>query len=111
MSSSPTPSKILLFGATGVIGKFILQQLIDASPAFEKIGIFTSPGTAQNKGEELAKLKVKSVEVVVGDVNSESDVKKAFEGVFRLAFLLPHPTMHAHLALLDSGVQQLQMLT
>jgi FlaA1/EpsC-like NDP-sugar epimerase len=110
MSSSPTPSKILLFGATGVIGKFILEQLIDANPAFEKIGIFTSPGTAQNKGEDLAKLKEKGVEVVVGDVNSESDVKKAFEGVFT-SVPLQHPTMHSHLALLDSGVQNLQMLT
>jgi uncharacterized protein YbjT (DUF2867 family) len=91
MSSSPTPSKILLFGATGVIGKFILEQLIDASPAFKKIGIFTSPGTAQSKGEDLAKFKDKGVEVVVGDVNSESDVKRAFEGVFRLAFLAQYP--------------------
>ena len=80
--SSPTPSKILLFGATGVIGKYILEQLIEAKPAFEKIGIFTSPGTAEKKSEDIKKLKEKGVEVVVGDVNSESDVKKAFEGRF-----------------------------
>jgi len=78
--SSPTPSKILLFGATGVIGKYILEQLIEANPAFEKIGIFTSPGTVEKKSEDLKKLKEKGVEVVIGDVNSESDVKKAFEG-------------------------------
>jgi uncharacterized protein YbjT (DUF2867 family) len=80
--SSPTPSKILLFGATGVIGKYILEQLIEANPAFEKIGIFTSPGTVEKKSEDLEKLKEKGVEVVVGDVNSESDVKKAFEGTY-----------------------------
>jgi len=80
--SSPSPSKILLFGATGVIGKYILEQLIEAKPAFEKVGIFTSPGTAETKKEDLEKLKEKGVKVVIGDVNSDSDVKKAFEGEF-----------------------------
>jgi nucleoside-diphosphate-sugar epimerase len=80
--SSLNPSKILLFGATGVIGKYILEQLIEAKPAFEKVGIFTSPGTAETKKEDLEKLKEKGVKVVIGDVNSDSDVKKAFEGEF-----------------------------
>jgi nucleoside-diphosphate-sugar epimerase len=80
--SSPNPSKILLFGATGVIGKYILEQLIEAKPAFERVGIFTSPGTAETKKEDLEKLKEKGVKVVIGDVNSDSDVKKAFEGEF-----------------------------
>ncbi|KAF2795981.1 isoflavone reductase family protein [Melanomma pulvis-pyrius CBS 109.77] len=79
MATSPVPSKILLFGATGVIGKFILEQLIEAKPAFEKIGIFTSPGTAEKKADAIKKLKERGVEVVVGDVNSEEDVKKAYE--------------------------------
>lgn len=87
MAPSPTPSKILVFGATGVIGKFILEQLISAKPAFEKIGIFTSPGTSEKKSEELAQLRKKGVEVVVGDVHSESEVKKAFEGTCRRVFL------------------------
>jgi thioester reductase-like protein len=30
------PKKILLFGATGVIGKYILQELYNARSSFEK---------------------------------------------------------------------------
>ncbi|KAF2175382.1 NAD(P)-binding protein, partial [Zopfia rhizophila CBS 207.26] len=74
------PKNIFLFGATGVIGKYILAALIDAKLSFDKIGIFTSPGTAQNKAAEIQKLKEKGVEVVVGDVNSEEDVMAAYKG-------------------------------
>ena len=82
--TSPVPSKVLLFGATGVIGKYILSSLVGAKPAFEKVGIFTSPGTEEKKGHEIKKLKEKGVEIVVGDVNDEGHVKKAFEGKFIL---------------------------
>lgn len=102
MATSPVPSKILLFGATGVIGKFILEQLIEAKPAFEKIGIFTSPGTAEKKADAIKKLKERGVEVVVGDVNAEEDVKKAYECKFSLAFIAQyqrHLSLHQHLHL------------
>jgi aspartate-semialdehyde dehydrogenase len=74
------PKKILLFGATGVIGEYILQALIDEKASFEKIGIFTSPGTAEKKKETIEALKNQGVHVIVGDVNNEGDVKKAYEG-------------------------------
>ncbi|KAF2714067.1 NAD(P)-binding protein [Pleomassaria siparia CBS 279.74] len=81
MADSPTPSKmILLFGGTGLIGRYILASLVSANPPFEKIAIFTSPDTAENKSADIAKLKEKGVQVVIGHVNSEEDVKKAFEG-------------------------------
>ncbi|KAJ4290907.1 hypothetical protein N0V90_010103 [Kalmusia sp. IMI 367209] len=76
----PTPSKILVFGATGVIGKYILHALINAQSNFDKIGIFTSPGTAEKKKSEIDALREKGVDVAVGDVESEADVKKAYEG-------------------------------
>jgi uncharacterized protein YbjT (DUF2867 family) len=79
-SDPPLPKKILLFGATGVIGKYILDALITSASSFEKIGIFTSPGTAEKKKADLDALKQKGVEVVVGDVNSEEDVKTAYQG-------------------------------
>ena len=75
-----TPSSILIFGATGVIGKFIIEQLIAAKSNFSRIAIFTSRGTVENKKDEIGRLKEQGVEVVVGDVTNESDVRKAFEG-------------------------------
>lgn len=86
------PKKILLFGATGVIGKFIVQALVDDKASFEKIGIFTSPGTAEKKKSDLDALKAEGVEVVVGDVNSEADVTKAYEG--RSSLRLPWDLGH-----------------
>lgn len=80
MTSAPVPTKILLFGATGVIGKHILEQLINAKPAFEKIGIFTSPGTVESKKKELDALQGRGVDVVVGDMTAAADVKEAYQG-------------------------------
>lgn len=74
------PKKILVFGATGVIGKYIISGLIDAKASFEKVGIFTSPATVENKKAEIAALKDKGVEVLVGNVESEADVTKAYDG-------------------------------
>ena len=82
---APLPKKILLFGATGVIGKYILNALVASKDSFEKIGIFTSPGTAEKKKADLDELKQKGVEVVVGDVNAEEDVKEAYQSEFILS--------------------------
>lgn len=84
MSENPAPKKILLFGGTGVIGKFILASLTEADPPFEKVGIFTSPNTLQSKAVQIEELKKKGVEIVVGDVNSEDDVAKAYRGKLSL---------------------------
>lgn len=79
---TPVPKKLLLFGATGVIGKYILQVLVEEKASFEKIGIFTSPSTVEKKKSDIDALKAEGIEVVVGDVNSEEDVAKAYEGKF-----------------------------
>ncbi len=75
-----TPHNILIFGATGVIGKFITEQLIAAKSNFNRIAVFTSPGTVENKKDEIEKLKGQGLEVIVGDVTSESDVRGAYKG-------------------------------
>lgn len=83
-TEAPVPKRILLFGATGVIGKYILQELVAAKNSFEKIAIFTSPGTADKKKEEVDTLREKGVEVIVGDVHNEGQVAKVYEGKFSL---------------------------
>ncbi|KAK7192849.1 NAD(P)-binding protein [Paraphaeosphaeria sporulosa] len=67
---APLPKKILVFGATGVIGKYIISGLVDAKASVEKIGIFTLPTTVENQ----------DVEVLVGNVESEADVTRAYDG-------------------------------
>jgi uncharacterized protein YbjT (DUF2867 family) len=74
------PKKVLVFGATGLIGQHIIREIYNARSSFEKIGFFTSESTANNKSEELSDWKEKGVEVIVGDVKSEDDIAKAYEG-------------------------------
>ena len=71
-------SKIVLFGATGLIGTHILDAILGADPPFEKVGIFTSPGTAESKSELIQDLKAKGVEIHVGDFENAEDVSKAY---------------------------------
>lgn len=79
--SPPLPKKILVFGATGVIGKYIIRELVNAWSSFEKIGFFTSRQNAVTKSSELDGWRDAVVETIVGDVTSEADVKKAYEGM------------------------------
>ncbi|PTB64941.1 NAD(P)-binding protein [Trichoderma citrinoviride] len=75
------PLHILAFGATGNIGKHIVNQLIRANPPFPKISIFTSANTVSNKPELLARWKDAGISVIVGDITSSADVKNAYQGV------------------------------
>jgi nucleoside-diphosphate-sugar epimerase len=78
--SSPLPKRILVFGATGVIGKYIIREIVNGRSSFEKIGLFTSPLTAETKSSELDVWRGAGVEVIVGDVTSEADIKEVYEG-------------------------------
>lgn len=82
-----TPANLLIFGATGVIGKFIAEQIIAAKSNFRRIAIFTSPGTVEKKSDEIEKLKAEGVEVIAGDVTNEKDVRSAYEGECELTTL------------------------
>ncbi|ORY00910.1 isoflavone reductase family protein [Clohesyomyces aquaticus] len=101
MVEASIPKKILLFGATGVIGKDIVDALVEAQSSFEKIGIFTSPGTAKSKADFIEKLKNSGVEVVVGDVNSAADVSKAYEGYDTVISVLGRNVLLAQVPLLS----------
>jgi len=71
---------LLLLGATGYIGTYILEQIINAKSSFGRIAIFTSPKTAETKAELLGKLKGQGVEVIIGDTGNDGELLKAFEG-------------------------------
>lgn len=74
------PQNLLLFGATGTIGIFILDAILAARSNFNRVAIFTSPNTTEQKKPQLEKLKQQGVEIIVGNVEDEQAVQAAYEG-------------------------------
>jgi FlaA1/EpsC-like NDP-sugar epimerase len=74
------PQNLLIIGATGVIGKPITRAIVDAKDAFGRIAVLTSENTIQNKESEIKELEKSGVEVLIGDITKEEDVKKAYNG-------------------------------
>lgn len=72
--------KLLIFGATGLIGSRIAQEIVRNKDKFDRVAIFTSKGTSESKASELEKLKSEGVEIIIGDVTNSNDVTKAYEG-------------------------------
>ena len=79
--ASFTASKILIFGGTGTIGRYITSALLGAKPAFQQLVLFTSPNSAKEKAQQLEKWKADGLSIVVGDLTSEADVTAAYKGV------------------------------
>jgi aspartate-semialdehyde dehydrogenase len=75
-----TPTSILIFGATGTIGRYITSSLLSSSPPFQRITIFTSLSSLSSKSDLLTSWtsKYPSLAVVAGDLTSESDVTSAY---------------------------------
>jgi hypothetical protein len=69
---------ILIFGGTGLIGKYILDAVLAANPPFEKVGIYTTAGTAESKSQLINDLKAKGVQIHIGDIRDIEDVAKAY---------------------------------
>jgi hypothetical protein len=74
------PSNILVLGATGVVGQFIIANIISAKADFGRIAIFTSPSTYKNKAAEIQTLEGSGLEIIVGDVSNDADIINAFKG-------------------------------
>lgn len=88
--SAPLPKKVLVFGATGVIGRYIIEEIVKARDSFDKIGLFTSHETVEKKSDEINGWKEKGVEVFVGDVTDREDILKAYAGKYFMShYLVP----------------------
>lgn len=86
-------NNLLLFGATGQIGSFILEAILSARNSFDRVAIFTSTRTAETKQAYLEKLKQQKVEIIIGDVEDESAVKLAYKGNMILLALHSIPSL------------------
>ncbi|GAM37360.1 isoflavone reductase family protein [Talaromyces pinophilus] len=71
---------VLVLGATGVIGQYIIRSLIEAQASFDRLAVFTSPSTVEKKAKEIESLEEKGVQVIVGDLTNQENVLKAYEG-------------------------------
>ncbi|KAE8356813.1 hypothetical protein BDV28DRAFT_40679 [Aspergillus coremiiformis] len=82
MATTFKPRNVLLFGATGNIGIYILDAILAVREEFDRIVIFTSQTTATLKKNLLDELRrTKKVEVIVGDLQDEDAVRKAYDGI------------------------------
>jgi hypothetical protein len=84
--SSPRSKKIVIFGATGVIGKVLTKALLNAKGNFESIAIFTSPETIERKKDLIAFFKSHGADVIVGDLANKDEVLKMLKGSFGFSF-------------------------
>lgn len=98
--ASFTPSNILIFGATGNIGKYIADQVVSAQPSFKQVTVFTSPGTASKKADYLDSLRSQGVKVITGDVFKEEDVKAAYKDIDTVVSAVGRDVLEAQINLI-----------
>ncbi|KAJ9244080.1 isoflavone reductase family protein [Paecilomyces variotii] len=95
------PRNILLFGATGNIGKFILDAIVNARDDFSRVVVFTSPASAQSKASFFNDLKTnRRVEVITGDITNEKDVTEAYKGIDTVISALGRTVIEAQIPLI-----------
>lgn len=78
------PSKILIIGATGAIGKHITSAIASASlQSVSRVSILTSAATAASPQKQplLASWKQQGLSVVAGDIRNVDDVRRAYRDV------------------------------
>ena len=80
MSSSYVPKNILVFGATGAIGRYVVNALLENKGSFGKIAAFTYAQSLQSKADLFEKAKVRGVEIITGDLTNEAEVAEAYKG-------------------------------
>ncbi|EFX02284.1 isoflavone reductase family protein [Grosmannia clavigera kw1407] len=76
---TPPSKRILVLGATGVIGKVLVDALVRAGDAFDTIGLFTSPDTVARKKELIDSFVSRGVVVRTGDIDADEDVLEAYK--------------------------------
>jgi uncharacterized protein YbjT (DUF2867 family) len=84
-------SNLLVFGATGAIGSYIIAAIVNAKDSFGRIAVFTSPNTLSTKATEINALRDNGVEIITGDVTKKEDVVAAFQGAFHASHPPPPP--------------------
>lgn len=77
---APRSKRILILGATGVIGEVLARAALNDRDQLERVGVFTSAATAASKPELLDSFRARGANIVIGDINDETAVRNSFEG-------------------------------
>lgn len=74
--------RVLLIGASGLLGKAIQNALLMNKGKFEKLGVLTSSSALPNpsKDEYWASLRARGVEIIKVDFGDNDALVKAFSG-------------------------------
>lgn len=75
------PSHVLIFGATGNIGQFITNKVLQSKPNISRITIFTSANTISTKTALVNGWKSAGASVIAGDITNATDIANAYQGV------------------------------
>ncbi|KAH6656149.1 hypothetical protein BKA67DRAFT_516563 [Truncatella angustata] len=83
--AATVPSKLLIIGATGVIGRYITNAILTSKSisSLSQVSILTSPATVSNPAKEplLLSWKSKGLKIITGDINNTDDVRNAYKDV------------------------------
>ena len=80
MASSYVPKNILVFGATGNIGRYIVNALLENKSSFGKIAAFTYEDSVKKKPELFEKAKTRGVEIITGELTDEAKLAEVYKG-------------------------------
>ena len=96
---------ILIVGSTGVIGKHITKAIVEAIPKFGRVAILTSQDTRYRKAQHVDGLQRQGVDVLVGDLGSEKDVKKAYENIDTVVSCVGRSAIEKQIPLIQWAVE------
>ena len=91
--------KLLIFGATGLIGSHITRAILGSKSKFEQVVIFTSPDTIERKSTEISGFRHAGADILSGNILNEDDVRAAYNGIDTVISCLGR-NMIAHQAIL-----------
>jgi len=80
MASSYVPKNILVFGATGNIGRYIVNALLENKSSFGKIAAFAYEDSVKKKPELFEKAKTRGVEIITGELTDEAKLAEVYKG-------------------------------
>jgi hypothetical protein len=95
------PSHILVLGATGNVGKHIMNGLMSASTTFPNISIFTSKSTAASKSDLINGWTSAGISVIVGDIANPTDIETAYHGVDTVISCLGRTALEGQMKLIQ----------
>ncbi|KAH9907070.1 NAD(P)-binding protein [Xylariomycetidae sp. FL2044] len=78
------PSKLLIIGATGSIGKFITSAVLSANPPVAKeVSILISPETESSPDHRpfLCRWKSQGLKIITGDLTSTAELSEAYDEI------------------------------